>query len=53
VEIGATQASLRFAHLRHHLSTLDILTPEQVRMYAELRGYGTSGGHGHGMKGHH
>ncbi len=51
-EIGATQAALRFAHLRHHLLTLDILTPEQVRRYAELRGYGTSGGHRHGAKEH-
>jgi hypothetical protein len=52
-EIAATQGALRFAHLRHHLSTLDILTPEQVRLYGELRGYGKSGGHAHGTKGHH
>ena len=51
-EIAATQGALRFAHLRHHLSTLDILTPEQVRLYGELRGYGKSGGHAHGTKGH-
>jgi hypothetical protein len=51
--IGATQGALRFAHLRYHLSTLDILTPEQVRLYGELRGYGGSGGQGHGRKGHH
>src|SRR5258708_37555047 len=37
--IGATQAELRNAHLAYHLSTIAILTPEQVRRYGELRGY--------------
>ena len=37
--IGATQAELRNAHLAYHLSTVAILTPEQVRRYGELRGY--------------
>lgn len=37
--IGATQAALRAAHLRYHLATVAILTPEQVRRYRELRGY--------------
>jgi hypothetical protein len=41
-EIGATQAELRAPHLRYHLSTLEVMTPEQVRRYRELRGY--SGG---------
>jgi Spy/CpxP family protein refolding chaperone len=52
-EIGATQAALRLAHLRYHLSTLDVLTPEQGRRYSELRGYQAWGGHGHSHKGHH
>ncbi|MEE1657595.1 Spy/CpxP family protein refolding chaperone [Microvirga sp. CF3062] len=52
-DIGTTQGALRFAHLRHHLSTLDILTPEQVRSYGELRGYQASGDRGHGTKRHH
>lgn len=52
-EIGATQAALRLAHLRYHLSTLDVLTPEQGQRYGELRGYQATGGHGHGHKGHH
>ncbi|MBD2746089.1 hypothetical protein IC232_05175 [Microvirga sp. BT688] len=52
-DIGATQGALRGAHLRYHLSTLDMLTPEQVRRYGELRGYQASGGQGHGPKGHH
>ena len=51
--IGSTQGALRGAHLRYHLSTLEVLTPEQVRRYGELRGYGASGGHGHVPKSHH
>jgi Spy/CpxP family protein refolding chaperone len=51
--IGATQGALRLAHLRYHLSTLDVLTPEQVHLYGELRGYGRSYGHGHGTRTHH
>lgn len=53
VDIGATQGALRGAHLRYHLSTLEVLTPEQISRYNELRGYGMSGGHGHGRTGHH
>ena len=52
--IGATQGKLRAAHLRYHLAMVDLLTLEQVRRYAELRGYG--GGHvpqGHGHRGGH
>lgn len=52
-EIGATQGALRLAHLRYHLSTLDVLTSDQVRQYGELRGYQASAAHGHGSKGHH
>jgi hypothetical protein len=36
--IGATQASLRAAHLKYHLSTLDVLEPSQVQSYIHLRG---------------
>lgn len=52
-EIGATYGALRLAHLRYHLSTLSVLTPEQVRRYGELRGYQAAKGHGYGSKGHH
>jgi Spy/CpxP family protein refolding chaperone len=38
-KIGATQAALRATHLKYHLSTVAILTPEQVTKYNELRGY--------------
>ena len=37
--IGATQAALRAAHLKYHLSTVAVLNPEQVMQYGELRGY--------------
>jgi len=30
---------LRFVHLKYHLYMLDILTPNQVKPYNELRGY--------------
>ena len=54
--IGATQGQLRAAHLRYHLAMMDVLTPDQVRRYAEVRGYGSAGatGHtgGHGQRGH-
>ena len=38
-EIGDTQAKLRDAHLRYHLSTVAMLQPSQIQRYAELRGY--------------
>ena len=47
-EIGTTQAALRAAHLIYHLSTVDILSPEQVARYNELRGYNSDERpHGH------
>ena len=39
ISIGTTQVALRAAHLKYHLSAADILTPEQVARYNELRGY--------------
>jgi Spy/CpxP family protein refolding chaperone len=39
LQIGQTQAKLREAHLRYHLSTVEILTPEQIKSYNKLRGY--------------
>jgi Spy/CpxP family protein refolding chaperone len=52
-EIGATQGALRLAHLRYHLSTLSVLTSEQVRQYGELRGYQAWESPGHGSNRHH
>jgi hypothetical protein len=51
--IGATQAALRATHLRHHLAQVEVLTPEQVRRYAELRGYTDAGQGGAGHSGPH
>lgn len=39
VKIGLTQAELRNAHLKYHLETAQILSPDQMKRYAELRGY--------------
>jgi Spy/CpxP family protein refolding chaperone len=36
---GATHSALRQTHLKYHLSTVEVLTPAQIRRYAELRGY--------------
>ncbi|MGH6712934.1 MAG: Spy/CpxP family protein refolding chaperone [Bradyrhizobium sp.] len=38
-KIGLTQAELRNAHLKYHLETAQILSPDQMKKYAELRGY--------------
>src|SRR5262245_65601209 len=43
-EIGSTQAAVRGVHLKHHLFAAELLTPAQLRRYAELRGY--TGNHG-------
>ena len=48
-EIGRTQAALRAAHLKYHLATVEVLTPDQVRRYAELRGY-AGPAHGHPVR---
>lgn len=60
-EIGATQGTLRETHLKYHLSQAALMTPHQIRRYAELRGYGAGGGDhgdhggrdGHGRPGRH
>jgi hypothetical protein len=38
-EIGKTQGELRATHLRYHLLTAEVLTSDQLRRYAALRGY--------------
>jgi hypothetical protein len=53
-QIGQTQAALRATHLSYHLLTLEVLTHDQTRRYAQLRGYENSSPaeqHGPGM--HH
>lgn len=49
--IGSTQAALRAAHLRAHIAQRALLSDEQARRYAELRGYGGAAGH-HGGEHH-
>jgi hypothetical protein len=47
---AATQGALRETHLKYHLSTVALLSPDQTRRYGELRGYGDqapSTGHRH------
>jgi hypothetical protein len=46
-EIGATQAELRAAHLKYHLSTVAMLEPSQIQQYSELRGYDNGGSQEH------
>ena len=48
-DIASLQGELRLAHLKYHLATLELLTPEQATRYSTLRGYG-GGQHG---PGHH
>ena len=38
-EIGATQGQLRAVHLKYHLTAADLLSLDQRRRYADLRGY--------------
>jgi Spy/CpxP family protein refolding chaperone len=40
-KIGVTRAALRDTHLKYHLQTAQILTPEQMQRYSVLRGYGS------------
>jgi Spy/CpxP family protein refolding chaperone len=45
--VAGTQGELRETHLKYHLSTVAILSPGQMRRYAELRGYGGQSMHHH------
>src|SRR4051794_39024189 len=38
--VAATQGVLRETHLKYHLSTVALLSSDQMQHYAELRGYG-------------
>jgi len=48
---GAAEARLRARHLAAHLEAARLLTPDQIAVYAALRGYAPTGaagpGHGH------
>lgn len=41
--IASLQGALRYTHLRRHVTTTRILTPEQTARYAEIRGYKPKG----------
>jgi hypothetical protein len=38
--VAVTQGELRETHLKYHLSTAALLSHDQMRRYAQLRGYG-------------
>lgn len=38
-QAAVAQGRLRASHLRYHLAMMDVLTPEQVARYNQLRGY--------------
>jgi hypothetical protein len=46
--IGQLRAGLRLIHLRTHLETGALLTPDQIGRYKTLRGYDSGGIHQHG-----
>lgn len=46
-EIGDLNGKLRFAHLRAHLKTVEILNPAQIKKYNQLRGYQVHNMHNH------
>jgi Spy/CpxP family protein refolding chaperone len=45
--VAVTQGEIRETHLKYHLSTAEILSPDQMKRYAELRGYGDKPMHRH------
>ena len=47
-QIGQLRAGLRLIHLRTHLETGALLTPNQIARYKAVRGYDTGGAHQHG-----
>lgn len=58
-DIARLQGQLRETHLKYHLAMVDLLSPQQVERYRQLRGYQQSSpshqhhnGHQH-HKGHH
>jgi len=48
--IASAQSDLRAAHLHYHLAMTELLSPEQITRYVELRGYGSGGHHQHGQR---
>ncbi len=38
-DIARLQGQLRQTHLKYHLAMVDLLSPEQIQRYRQLRGY--------------
>lgn len=51
--VASVQGTLRAAHLKYHLATVEVLMPEQVTRYAELRGYTSGASPSHHGSGRH
>jgi Spy/CpxP family protein refolding chaperone len=51
-QIGLLQAQLRASHLHTHLQQAGLLTPQQINLYADLRGYSDAPGTAAGHPGH-
>lgn len=52
-DIALSRGALRMLHLRAHLLMKGVLTPEQLAIYAEKRGYATPDHTGHGESHQH
>lgn len=52
-DIASTQGRLRETHLKYHLAMVDLLSPQQVQHYRQLRGYEQHAPSHQHHKGHH
>lgn len=43
IELADKYGALRLVHLRAHLAAIEMLTPHQLMLYSQLRGYSSSG----------
>jgi hypothetical protein len=50
-DIGTLRGELRNSHLKYHLATATLLSPERIRRYGELRGYGQDASTSHAPTG--
>jgi Spy/CpxP family protein refolding chaperone len=51
IELGRLQGALRAHHLRYHILMREVLSPQQVMRYRQLRGYAAGEHGGHGARG--
>ena len=52
-DIAHIQGQLRQTHLKYHLAMIELLSPQQIQRYQELRGYSAPAGADHHHKRHH